>query len=290
MRWALSALYVTALLATAPLASAQDAGCPSAPDVGPLEVVPAVGATLVPRNAVIRVRYSPGYFAGATAPTETITLTRAGGAAVAGTVQLAGDETLYFVPTSPLDASTVYTGTASGSAFLFDFSFTTGTTTDVAWPVLDDPHGADGFSMQSSPADLACAPSGSRRIDLRFPSALDDGPSSSLEYQVYLARGEGLSAPTLLTRVRDYGASITTVGFVLGPDQVKGAVCISVVAVDGLDRSTEWPSPVCFDPVHGSGFVGLCSASPGAGSRSAGLAWLVVGGVLLLRRRRVLSR
>lgn len=286
----LGAVLGSVLLMAVSSASAQDAGCPGVPDVGPLEVTPAVGAAAAPRNAIVRVRYSPGYFAGASAPTETITLARSGGGAVPGSLQLAGDDTLYFVPSAPLDPSTQYVGSASGSAFPFDFSFTTGTVSDVARPDLRDPYETDAFDVQTSPADTACSASGSRRVGLRFLSATDDGPESSLEYHVYLTRGEDLEAPVLLTRVRDYGSDITTVGFVLGPEQIKGAVCVSVVAVDGLDRATEWSEPACFDPIHGSGFVSLCSTSPGGASASPAVAVFGAALGLLLRRGRARRR
>lgn len=272
---------------------AQDAGCPGNPDIGPVEVTPADGAAGVPRNAIVRVRYSADYFAGTTIPTETITLTKTGGGSVPGTLQLVGTDTLYFVPSTQLDASAHYDGTASGAAFPFAFSFTTASFTDVARPDLRQPNDATGFAIESAPADTACSPVGSRRVRLSFPSATDDGPESSLEYWVYLTRGDHVAAPTLLTRVRDYGADVTTLGFVLTPVHAAKAVCVSVVAVDGLDRTSEWAAPVCFDPLHASGFVGLCSASSFRGHRS--MAWAfgaLVVGVTVRRRRRaaVLSR
>jgi hypothetical protein len=107
---------------------------------------------------------------------------------------------------------------------------------------------------------------------------------------VYVTRGEGLDAPRLVARLRDFGAELTTAGFVVGPELGSGPLCVSVVAVDGLDRATEWPEPVCFDPQMGVGFVGLCAASmpgrPTRGHDGAPVAVALFGLASLLRRRR----
>lgn len=284
-----SARFVAAFLWLASLTSAaraDDAGCDPPIELGPSEVTPADRAAAVPRNAIVRVRYSPGYFAGSLVPTETITLSSPTGP-VLGSTQLAGDDTLYFVPTAPLLAATRYTGEATGAVVPFDFEFTTGTQTDVARPDLSDPRSASDFALTAS-ASEGCGVAGGRRVRLTFPAAQDDGPSSSLEYWVYLTRAEGLDAPILLTRIRDYGTPSVTAGFLLTRSQSERAACVSVVAVDGLDRATEWPAAQCLDPTGGLGFIGLCSVRHGPGSRLVGLAVGLAALGLAYRRRRVL--
>jgi len=277
-------------------ASAQDGGvsCGPSEELGPIEVTPSAGASGVRLNSFVRVRYSKDYFLGAGGPTETISLTL-DGAAVSGRTELAGNDTLYFIPDAPLVANVQYQGTASGAVFPFDFDFRTGTGNDVANPDLRNPATDDGFVVTSSAVDSDCNLPGSRRIRLEFTSAEDDGPRSSLEYWIYLSRGAGLAAPRLLARVRDYGEAVTTIGAVLGPEEAAEAACISVVVVDGVERSSGWSSPACFDPQTGTGFVGLCAASPIRGRNESGLLGLLgtfgLLGVLVTRRRsRALTR
>jgi hypothetical protein len=262
------------------VARADDASCDPPPELGPSEITPADHAMGVPRNAIVRVRYSPGYFAGTLSPTETITLSSLG-VPVAGSTQLAGDDTLYFVPAAPLVASRVYTGEASGAVVPFEFQFTTGTAQDAARPDFADPRGSSDFALEAS-ASEGCGVAGGRRVRLTFPAALDDGPPSSIEYWVYLTRAEGLDAPVLLTRIRDYGAPIVTGGFLLTRTQSERAACISVVAVDGLDRATEWPAAMCLDPSGSLGFVGLCTAGPAGVSGKAPRGPLVLFGLALV--------
>jgi len=278
------ALIVASSASSAFVVNAQDAGvtCDPPEEFGPVEVTPAAGASSVRLNAFVRVQYSRDYFAGASGPTETITLAL-GGVAVSGRTELAGTDTLYFIPDVPLDPNVRYDGTASGSVFPFEFDFRTGFGTDVANPDLRNPAADDAFKVTSSRVESACSAEGSRRIGLEFTSASDDGPSSSIEYWVYLTRANGLSAPRLLARVRDYGAPVTTIGAILRPTEAESAACVSVVAVDGLERSTEWSSPACFDPQAGTGFAGLCAF--GSRRSSSAVAAMVAAGLLLVWRR-----
>lgn len=266
---------------------ANDAGvCDPPVEVGPLEVTPAVGASSVPRDGIVKVRYSPGYFVGGTTPTETITLSPA----VAGRLELAGDDTLYFVPSALLPPNTAFTGTASGGAFPFDFRFTTSGATDGAPPILPNPNGSSDLAVDSSAIADGCAPAGSRRIRVTFPSVIESGaPSTSVEYSLYVTRGEGLDAPRLVSRVRDFGAPVTTVGFVLEPPLADRPVCVVAVAQDGADRRAAWAEPVCFDPANGFGFVPLCAAAPWRRSTpsplSAGLASAMILRLAIRARR-----
>lgn len=286
--------HLTATLAlfiygSVPLVRADDAGCDPPPEYGPSEVTPADRATGVPRNAVIRVRYSPEYFAGVVIPTESVSLTSTAGS-VAGRLELAGTDTLYFVPTAPLSASTMYSGEATGAAFPFEFSFTTGSVTDVARPDFADPTTSSAFALTASPTDSCGGGVGARRVRLSFPAAQDDGPSSSVEYWVYLTRAESLDAPVLLTRIRDYGTPTVTAGFSLSAAQAVSAACVSVVAVDGLDRATEWPNAVCLDPTGRVGFVGLCAVSSRAGGQGTAFFLAGISALLAVRQRRRVLR
>lgn len=289
IRSLLASVSIGCLALVSSSSSAQDAGCDPVEELGPVEVTPSAGATGVRQNSVIRVRYSDGYFRGSSTPTESIMLSTSG-VPVTGRTELAGDDTLYFIPDSPLTPDLLYEGTATGAVFPFDFSFRTIAGNDVANPDLRSPASDGSLRVASSAVDSSCAEPRSRRIRLEFASATDDGPASSLEYWVYLTRAEGLEAPRLLARVRDYGAEVTTVGAILGPEESSRSACVSVVAVDGLDRASEWSGVACFDPQTGTGFESLCSASPRGEPARGPLIAVVAACLALLTRSRGRSR
>jgi hypothetical protein len=110
-----------------------------------------------------------------------VTLTAAGGGAVAGTLSISGDHTIMtLLPNSPLTANTSYTVSVSGVADVsgnvapaFSSSFSTGTTTLTAHPSVvsvNPANGANGVSTNivqisfSAPIDGTSVNSGSLPI------------------------------------------------------------------------------------------------------------------------------
>ncbi len=259
--------------------------CPVPPAPGPIETTPASGAGGVTRDAWVRVLYTPGYF-GPTGPGtggETITVTDPDGVPVAGDLQVVGDEALFFVPIDLLEPGTRYDVVATGVARELVASFTTGANVDTAPPSI-----GPITRVSVEPVGPSCtAPSGGHRVGVSFDPATDDGALGSIEYGLYLTRGEGVAGPVRVARQRHFAGSEITAAFVLDDDQAETIVCVSVRAEDGVGRSDEGGG-VCFDPVSGAFFAPLCSATtasrtpPGAFA----LAPILAAAAVAIRRRR----
>ncbi len=288
--------------------AAQDAGMVECPDPTPQieEVFPTVGAREVTLDAPLRVRYTPDYF-GPTGPggdpttmlsvhrcTGTLTCDLSScteeGPAVAGRVQIVGDEIVFFPDGAQWDPETAYGGIARSVFGDLQFNFCTGTAEDDAPPRF-----GSITDLTSDAIEPRCdAPDGGFRVGVFFDPATDvAAPPGSIEYLVYQTRGPGIDGPVVRSRARNFttGGGIA-MGFVLPPDEATGTICVRVAAVDGVGNVTFDGEPgdpaQCVDPVQGNFFYGLCAVgAPGAPRGAAGgLAAMGLVTLLLVLRRR----
>jgi MYXO-CTERM domain-containing protein len=285
-RW--GAFAALCVLST-PIAVAAQTDCPPTPTPGPVESTPSAGAQAVELNARIRVLYSPGYFApdGPRSGMETIELYDADGFALPGAVRQVGGEALFFFPGAPLEPFTTYSAVATGAFADLSFTFTTGSTIDSGPPL---PGRFTRVSVDEVGASCS-APSGGYRVSASFTPADDDGALGSMEYQLFLTRGPGVTAPVRVARLRHFAAGDElTMGFVLDEAQADSIVCVALRVEDGLGQSSD-AGGACFDPVTGAYFEPLCSISA-AGARPRSLPSFPTGAlglaalVLVTRRRR----
>lgn len=288
----LVALVFVALVLGAGSARAQE--CPEPPLRGPMTVTPSDGAPGVTLDAPVFVDYAEGYFGPdgpGEDPTTLITLEQCGactafcspgsGTPVTGLVQVHGDR-LYFVPDVPLAENTQYLGTATGIETSLDFSFCTGRGFDSEPPVLD---GAPRPS--STRVGPQCnLPDGGYRLAVSFAPATDDGPPGSIEYLLYLSRGDSVDAPVVVSRARNYASADITLGVLLSPEATRTPICLTLAASDGVGNVTVADQSQCFDPITRTTFSGACNAQPGR-PRGWGVLGLVglVGLLLSMRRR-----
>lgn len=276
--------------------------CDEAPTLAPLEFTPVNGAGAVARNAHLRVRYPAGYFdvPAAGDPMDALSLTRCDTPdfldpcnpveTVTGATTLQGD-TVVFAPDTLLLPETRYEYTASA----IDVAPRLGAFRTLDGVDTTPPSFSGVASVDSARARPSCeAPNGGYRIDLFVDPAQDDFSPGDIEYLVYLTRAEGLAAPELRSRVRNYqvGRGEIALAFVLEAEYGVRPVCVEVVAVDGVGLSSGVSEATCFDPATGDFFAPLCAASP-ATSRVArtnapfdGVTVGLLGFILWLRRRR----
>lgn len=261
------------------------------PPWGPLEVTPAVGAPGVTTDAWVMVRYREGYF-GPEGPGEDpstlVTLWRCGGCGapcdapepVSGHAEVLGDD-LFFVPDAPLEPRTQYEGEARGLESGLDLRFCTGSSADSGAPSF----GSQSVTWSSEQVGPGCElPDGGFRVGIFTQSATDDGPGGSLEYLLYLTRAEGIDAPVLVDRVRNFAAGEITLRLFLDGERAASPVCVRLAVVDGVGNVTTSDAEVCFDPVSEITFQG-CAARPGHARSSSAVALVVALGVLLVARR-----
>jgi hypothetical protein len=268
------------------------------PAWGPMEVTPAVGAPGVTTDAWVMVRYRDGYF-GPEGPGEDpstlVTLNACGscGAScdapvpVSGSVQVFGDD-LFFVPDGPLDPRTQYEGEARGLESGLTMRFCTGSAADAAPPSF----GSQSVTWSSEEVGPSCElPDGGFRVGIFTQSAADDGPGGSLEYLLFLTRADGLEAPMLVDRVRNFAAGEITLRLFLDGEQAASPVCVRLAVVDGVGNVTMSEDEVCFDPVSKITFQG-CNVRPGIGSRTTTTTatTLAMGLLALLVGRRASRR
>lgn len=297
-----AALLVLSLgIALSARASAQDDPCDDDTSLArkPREVTPASGASGVTIDAPVVVLYSRGYFGpeGPGDAPETLlrvvrcpsdTLCALGcmadeGVDVPGTVQVIGDR-LFFLPDGGLEPGSTYVGRATGADDVLDFRFCTGRLPD------DGPPQLGGF-LDAQPAETTAAcvlPEGGRLIGLRWGQATDDGPPGSIEYFLYLTRANGVDAPELRDRLRNYASPEVTLNLRLDAEEAAEPVCVRLFAMDGIGNLSEASPEQCFDPQTTAAFQPLCAAAaPGAGPTGPGaLGGLgLVLAVLGLRRR-----
>jgi hypothetical protein len=283
-----------AVCAGAMHASAQDdAGCPQ-PDLRPLEVTPASGATSVTIDAPIKVRYPAGYFVercpppfGACASIQVFRVVSGTPTPVPGAVQALGD-VFIFTPSTSWAADSTFEGRATGIDGMLAFSFRTGPSRDVTPPSL----GAI-TSISSARAAPSCdAPEGGYRIDVTLEPAIDDGPPGSIEYFAYLTRGPTVTEPQLRARIRNFPTSEITMAFVISREEGASPVCVEVQAADGIDGSMHrTATPIrCIDPAVGSFFDSLCAVSFHRDERASHASLFGVAFVaMILARRRAAS-
>lgn len=300
---AATAGLLLAALIGAPIGFAQATegdACGEVSTLAPLEFTPVNGSSAVARNAHLRVRYPEDYFdvPAAGDPTDALSLVRCDSPdflapcnpveSVMGTITLQED-TVVFAPDALLLPQTRYEYTASAIDVAPRVgAFRTLDGVDTTPPVF---FGVD--SVDSARVRPSCeAPDGGYRIDLFVNPAQDDFSPGDIEYLVYLTRAEGLGAPQLRSRVRNYqvGRGEIALAFVLEAEYGVRPVCVEVVAVDGVGLTTAESSATCFDPATGDFFAPLCATTPSGVRTSPGgvLTWGSFGllGVLLLRRRR----
>jgi hypothetical protein len=252
-----------------------------------LEVTPAVRATGVTLGAPVKVRYTPGYFEDPSIGADPALLfdlfKEETLEEVLGTLAVIGD-TLVFVPDSPFEPRTGYTGVARSVDTTLELQFTTSASFDIGPPRLDAL-----TRMSATRVDQSCdLPDGGYRIDVAFDPATDDGPPGDIEYFMYLSRGPTVGSPRLVGRARNVAPSEVIMAFVVEPAHVSGPICVTVHAVDGAGNVDADTPPLCDDPIQGNYFEPLCTASHGAGSGSSVL-WLmglVFAWILRTRRRR----
>ncbi|MEM1415987.1 MAG: hypothetical protein AAGH15_13860 [Myxococcota bacterium] len=299
------------LAAAAPSVRAQSDPelCPPPGEPEPRTVTPATEARNVPTNALLRVAYSADL--DVAVPAELFELflcpagTRVGEAspsictdAIVGggpeAVQIARDE-LLFAPVAPYLPQRVYAGTAFAPTGFGELriAFETGVGPDLTAPVLP----ANAIDASGSSADFECEDiQNGVRIDVRVtPARLDSldprdptgptEPATSIEYLLFQTRGPGLAAPTLRARGRGITASTeVTLAFGLSADDASTPICVAVQAVDGQGAASDPSEDLCFEPITGNFFEGLCSA--GAAPALPGLVPPLLAVLALARRRR----
>jgi MYXO-CTERM domain-containing protein len=282
--------FVTALIVVAGLpghAIAQDPEeCEPLLLRAPYESTPAVSAPGVTLGAPIRVKYPEGYFEDpviAADPATSIVVFEGddSGPEVPGTARAIGDS-LVFTPDAPYAPDTRYAGVAFGLDADFVFNFRTGSSFDMGPPQLGPLQEVVATRIDEDSCDAA---SGSYRIDVSFGGATDDGPPGDIEYLLYLSRGPEVDAPELRAVLRNQSAGDQIMAFIAEASEVASPVCVSIVAVDGVGNLDDTAAPLCDDPIQGSFFEPLCSASPGQSS-SGPIAWLALVAVVLFWRRR----
>lgn len=255
------ALGVGLVALTPHRAAAQGDECDPPGVRGPLEVMPAAGAAGVPLDHPLRILFTPGYFASPAAPLpdDAFEVRGPDDQPVAGEVQLATDDVLFFVPALGWQPDTLYTGTAFGEVNL-PFNFRTSTAIDSQAPTV-----SPLSSLGSTRVDPSCQlPEGGYRVDLEFSASLDDGAAGSIEYHLYLARAEGLEAPLRVARLRNFTSdpdARVPISFLLDERFTASPICVQLMTTDGIGNVAT-SSPFCFDPVEGANFAGLCSAGP----------------------------
>ncbi len=261
--------------------TAQDGGCPAPiEEFSPLAVAPAVGAGGVTRDTVIRVEYPDGGVPDdLDAPLVELWVAD-GGSRVTGRIERPGSGWVFFVPEAPLEPETAYEGIARGLERDLPFRFRTGSRFDQGPP---SPVAIEAVVVRASSGRPSCEESSGYGFSVLFQPSEEDGPPASVEYFLYQSRGPGLQAPRLLGRTRGFGAGTLAVGFSLPSEEADEPLCLSIVALDGVGRSSG-PGPLrCIDPVQEDFFVSACRL--GASARGG----LLPGGLLcllLLRRLR----
>ncbi len=268
------------------------------PALGPVDALPAVGAPGVTTDAWVRVRYTSGYFEPGGPggdPASLFGLFRCGvcgdtcdsGDPVAGHVEVYGDD-LFFVPAAPLDPRAQYGGEAAGLETSLSLRFCTG-----AGPDRSPPSFGQDLRVSSEEVGPGCElPDGGFRVGVFAGAATDDGPGGSLEYFLFLTRADGLTAPLLVDRVRNFSAGEITLRLFLDGSQAASPVCVRLGVVDGVGNVTMSDAEECFDPVMEVAFQG-CSVSRGRRSEMPTGAMLAVLGLsfgLARRARRRRSR
>jgi hypothetical protein len=253
------------------------------------EAFPADGAKGVPSNATLSAHYA----ATATYDGEEISLEHGG----ADTESLIGDfdaaeGLLGVTPSAPLVAGDTYTlkwprlravgGGSRGRGATV--SFTAGDVTDVAPPDFD---GLTALAWDVRREHDDCTDSLEDRFafDLSLGPASDDGGRALLTLVVFQSRGPQIAAKdgpvkVLTTALPAKGAAARVERAL---EDATGHVCFAALVRDltgavsaGADRE------VCATTVAPPFFYG-CGISRGRGSGAG--AWLVVGAMLLLRRR-----
>jgi uncharacterized protein (TIGR03382 family) len=281
------------VLASLPgLATAQDP--PECDDPllrAPYEITPAVSAPGVTLGAPIRVKYPEGYFddpvIGADPRTSIVVFEGdESGPEVRGTARAVGDS-LVFTADAPYRSETRYAGVAFGLDADFSFNFRTGESFDLGPPQMGVLQEITATRVEDDSCD---APVGSYRIDVSFGGATDDGPPGDIEYLLYLSRGPEVEAPELVQTLRNQSAGDQIMAFVAEASEVASPICVSVVAVDGVGNVDDTARPLCDDPIQGSFFEPLCSASPERSSNPPLVGLALVAWVLFRRRTRISTR
>ena len=276
------------MLALALVTRTASAQCEMVPQA-PIAVTPATGAQEVTTDAWVMARFSPGYF-GPTGPgddpTQLIALEACGacggpctlgaGVPVAGEVQVLQDD-LYFLPNQPLTSRTQYIGRVDGLEGSIPISFCTGFNADRSAPVITSTLDADSVSV----GDSCELENGGFRIGVYMDVATDDGPSGSLEYLLFMTRGEGVTSPVLVDRVRNFSAGEITMRVFLARELAATPICLRAAVMDGVGRVTFQADDTCFDPVTKVTFQG-CSVSQ---ARSSHLIWLALSAALVITWR-----
>ncbi|MFO0713651.1 MAG: hypothetical protein U0353_27610 [Sandaracinus sp.] len=260
------------------------------PAWGPLEVTPALRAPAVTTDAWVLARFREGYFGPegpGDDPATLVALHRCGvcgdpcdtGEPVPGHVQVLGDD-LFFVPDAPLAPNAQYGGDVSGLETSLGIRFCTGSGPDTGPPTF-----GQAVRWSSEEVGESCElPDGGFRVGIFTQSASDDGPGGSLEYLLFLTRADGLEAPRLVDRVRNFAAGEITLRLFLDPQQAAHPVCVRLGVMDGVGNVTMGDSEQCFDPVTKVSFQG-CAAGARGGVGSALVVALGLLGVLWRSRR-----
>jgi len=288
---ALLIVLSAALLPSAALAQDPPPECDGPILRAPFEITPAVSAPGVTLGAPIKVQYPAGYFEdpiiGADPATSIVVFVGdESGPEVPGTARAIGD-TLVWTADAPFEQSTRYAGVAFGLDADFAFNFRTGLSFDLGPPQLG---ALAELAATRNEEDSCDAPAGSYRIDVSFGGAVDDGPPGDIEYLLYLSRGPEVDEPQLRNAVRNQSEGDQVMAFTAMASEVASPICVTVIAVDGVGNVDDTVPPLCDDPIQGSYFEALCSATPGRG-RTPPVSWaLALIFVVLLRRARARAR
>lgn len=245
------------LLASVSAAASAQEECP-APPRAPLETTPISGSTGVAVNAFVRARYPAGHLARYAERIRLFAIRDDALEEVDGTLEVASDDTLFFIPSEELEPGLHYVAEVSGVDRSIEAQFRVGPARDVEPPtrpfILD---------VEAGVAAPTCAlPKGGVRLSVLFRASNDDGGVASVQYALYRTRGVGVEAPTLVARAAQtvFPGETQSIGVVLTEREASGTSCFVLVAEDGLLRTSS-SEEFCVAPSVGIDFDSLCAVS-----------------------------
>ncbi|MCC7540256.1 MAG: Ig-like domain-containing protein [Deltaproteobacteria bacterium] len=270
-------------------ATTTDASVPSAsttcPELARIEATyPADGATGVPRNTRVRVRYGP---AASMTGVELLTVRDAEGSLVGGVITSEVRE-LVFSPSVPL-APGLYTAGAPdlGSGASTAFAFTVIDALDTAPPSLGAPEAIDWDAIEIE--QICDVPSGVRyEMRIRTVGLADDFGTEHLELRAFHVGAPG-TPPREIVRVpaRDARGEVRVR---LPENQAIGEVCFALATRDLAGSIGTSPEQACFHTIPLPFWSG-CSVVQGRGARhDAAVAWALVVLASSVVARRIVRR
>ncbi len=249
--------------------------CPTPPDTTPgvQAVWPAAGVLDAPRNSWIRIEYGEALDELVSDPAPITVTHVSSDEALGGRLERQG-QSLFFVPERQLDPLSEYAVSAVDVGTRFNYLFTTSGRNDNGNPQLTG-------ELAVVSQEVHC-PDARFRLDVTFPAASDDGPTTSLEYLVFLTRASGLKAPELRARARGFAADQVTLVMNLQAHEARDAVCVAVRVIDGRGRLAPQALSACIDPITERYFENACAVGRGGST----LPWWLMAIAYPWARRR----